>query len=180
MGRRRWQHPYEKNQKKKKQKTQVPVDIDETDCSSDNLTIHDESDEENLNFLVQDDEELMPDFDHLDNMFPDCLENISPELEIEGNTFSIGSFILVKFVYGKETKKPTEKVFIGQVVEPQNNGQINVKFLRKSSKVADMFVFPLVDDIQEVTLDQIIKQIEPQNISRGRHLFPNTKTYNCS
>lgn len=103
-----------------------------------------------------------------------------PDPEKKFNDFPVSSFVVVKFIYDQGTKNSIEKQYVGQVIELQQS-EISIKFMRKSSKTEDTFVFPMVDDIQDVSSDQILDQVEPIKISKGRHLFPKTiRAYNCS
>ncbi|KAJ2939488.1 hypothetical protein O0L34_g6309 [Tuta absoluta] len=90
-------------------------------------------------------------------------------------------FVIVKFDYNVKAKKTVEKRFVGQVINVVEDSHVFVKFMRKSQKAENTFVFPQVDDMQLVRPQDVILRIVPLNVSRGRHLFPKfIKEYCCS
>lgn len=86
---------------------------------------------------------------------------------------SVGSFAVVKFECATNSAKKSSTVkFIGQVIShTESLDQITFKFMRKSMKCQNVFVFPVVDDIAEVNLSQVIEILKPLAVRRGRYTF---------
>lgn len=94
---------------------------------------------------------------------------------------SVGDFVVAKFLYNAETKRPVEKNYVGQVLTAVKDSHLLVRFMRKSAKSSNTFVFPLVEDEQLIIHENVITKIQALTINRGRHLFPKFITqYSCS
>lgn len=79
---------------------------------------------------------------------------------------SPSDFVLVRFCTKKNIKH-----YIGQVQREDDDGDLEVKFLRKSTNGA--FIFPLVDDISSVLLSDIVKVLNTSKVHRGAFSFQN-------
>lgn len=90
------------------------------------------------------------------------------------------SFVVVKLVYGAQLKKPTVKYHLGKV-EKEEDGKLVIKFMQKSDKVDDVYLYPQVDDEQLISPEQVDAEVNPRQVIRGRHFFPKTvRKYNCA
>ncbi|XP_068081988.1 uncharacterized protein [Anabrus simplex] len=123
--------------------------IEESDENA-NFSVHDESDASELTISEDEDE-------------------VASSQPFDG-VVEKGNFIVAEFVYNEKTKRETRKVFIGEVVEV-SGGLVTAKFLRKSTKVDNVYIFPDVEDVQCVNISQILKTVQPYQIVRGRHYF---------
>ena len=128
----------------KKQKTKpVTPDDSEEDMDDENIPLtNDSSEYESDTELTEQISE--PDIDNLDT----------------------GDFVLVRFV----TKK-LNIIYAGQIVDKSRDVDTNdtlfeVKFLRREKPSAFSFVFPQVEDISEVTLEQIVGKL-PMPATQG-------------
>lgn len=96
----------------------------------------------------------------------------SSDSPVHSDDILSGVFVVVKLKYNENTKKECVKTFYGQVISNDNDGQFRVKFLRKSSKNNKIYIFPIVDDVMKIRLDQIVSTVKPLGVSRGRYTFP--------
>lgn len=96
----------------------------------------------------------------------------SSDSPVHSDDILSGVFVVVKLKYNENTKKECVKTFYGQVISNDNDGQCRVKFLRKSSKNNKIYIFPIVDDVMKIRLDQIVSTVKPLGVSRGRYTFP--------
>lgn len=79
--------------------------------------------------------------------------------------FAVGSWVLVKY----ETKK-TRKHFIGQVLSLSED-DMSIKFLKRTN--GGKFVWPEVEDIDNIQYTSVITILPPPQIERrGHHVFP--------
>lgn len=46
-----------------------------------------------------------------------------------------------------------------------------VKFFRRYQKCTNVFAFPIIDDIMTVNFNQILAEVTPLTVSRGRYTF---------
>lgn len=84
------------------------------------------------------------------------------------------TFVLVRLMYDVGTRKESAKHFIAQVLDKdENQTKVKVKFLRRSSKNDSVFIFPDIDDENEVDIEVIVRKVTPYKIIRGRHFFFN-------
>lgn len=86
----------------------------------------------------------------------------------------IGSFAVAKFeCQNKSATGGMIKKFIGQVISHSEDfSVVTLKFMRKSAKCQNIFIFPVVDDISEVEFSQIVCVVKPLTIKRDRYTFP--------
>lgn len=150
--------------KKIAQKKKVSI-ISSSEESEEEISLHDDSDDSKIvsSHCSSEDE----------------MDTSISQLRNTGTTIDVGAFIVVKFVYNANSKKEKEKHFIGQVVTTEGEA-ISAKFMRKSSKTEEAYLFPRVDDIQDVAVGQILANVKPNKIVRGRHFFPDAAQFNCS
>lgn len=88
-----------------------------------------------------------------------------------------GNFLLIKILYDKNTKKEKEKNFICQVIgfnKEADQKVITCKFLRNYKGSNDTYVFPVIDDIDGVSFDQIVSVLTLSSCHRGRYQFADT------
>lgn len=80
-------------------------------------------------------------------------------------------FIVVSLKYDEGTKKESTKQFVAQILK--DDGQhYEVKFMRKSSKAANIYFFPVQEDIYKVKKANVKCSITPLFVRRGRYCFP--------
>lgn len=83
----------------------------------------------------------------------------------------IDSFVVVKAVYNMVTKKESVKRFIGTVLSIQND-DLEVKYLTRSTKAMNVYVFPETDAIMIVNLFQIFEDMKLLLVlCRGPYIF---------
>lgn len=74
--------------------------------------------------------------------------------------------------YEAPNKKIINKKFIGLVTEIKENSKFCCKFLRQSSNSnKNIYVFPDIPDFADIEASQIISELTPTFIKRGRHSF---------
>ncbi|XP_054257994.1 uncharacterized protein LOC128982935 [Macrosteles quadrilineatus] len=89
------------------------------------------------------------------------LEPITPLPDVI-NDLSVGDFILVRF-----SSKKTFKLYVGQVISKYDDGDFEVKFLRKT--VGNKFVFPQAEDIASVQIQDVIQVLT--NFEKHRDIY---------
>ncbi|KAH0813913.1 hypothetical protein GEV33_008878 [Tenebrio molitor] len=90
------------------------------------------------------------------------LEEPPHEVEPDKDILHINSFVLVQFVYDKGSKKEKYKEFVAQIVDidaPRNLYTVKCMCLYGEKK--EMFVFPSIEDLCKITLNQIKKKLSP-------------------
>ncbi|XP_039291350.1 uncharacterized protein LOC120353005 [Nilaparvata lugens] len=88
------------------------------------------------------------------------------------NDFNDNDFVLVKLIYDANIKKTAKKTFVAQILcSNETTGKLEMKFMRKSSKANSIYIFPAIDDIASVKLENIVQKLVPIFIRRGRHCF---------
>ncbi|KAF2904917.1 hypothetical protein ILUMI_01259 [Ignelater luminosus] len=97
--------------------------------------------------------------------------NVTMDQLIEDQTF-----IVIKLMYNVNTKKEVAKYFIARCKEKKQE-TVMVHCLRRSAKNMNIYTIPdghfVLVDVIEIQINQIIKTVMPDNISRGRHFFKN-------
>lgn len=94
-------------------------------------------------------------------------ENLLEDEEMPQREIKEGDFVLTEFVTQKNPR-----LFIGKVEEKVNDNLLTIKFLRKViGKKQIYFVFPLVEDKQNVAKGIIKKIISARELRRGRYEF---------
>lgn len=129
--------------------------------------------------LTDDDETYLDDTNilkDLDELF-DVQNEKENDSELHTKKFKENDFVLVKLTYNQDSKKTTEKMFIGKVKEVLE-GRLICMFLRKSQKTESTYVFPHVEDVMDVCSDQIVKVLNTPKINRGRHVFEDVSNFN--
>lgn len=102
-------------------------------------------------------------------------ENKENEKELRNNDiFKVDNFILVNLVYNENTRKPVTKYFVAKILSTQPEG-ILCKFLRKSKKTADTFIYPPIDDDMLIQSKDVVRILMNPTINRGRHVFKDLK-----
>lgn len=99
-------------------------------------------------------DELGENDDELDNV--DTLNELEP---------GVGSWVLVKFVYGKRDSR-----HIGKITSKAGGDYLG-SFLRKSTKKSDIFVFPDVSDERAFASQDVIMHLKEPSVRRGRYSF---------
>ncbi|XP_038120201.1 uncharacterized protein LOC119770075 [Culex quinquefasciatus] len=99
-------------------------------------------------------DELGENDDELDNV--DTLNELEP---------GVGSWVLVKFVYGKRDSR-----HIGKITSKAGGDYLG-SFLRKSTKKSDIFVFPDVSDERAFASQDVIITLKEPSVRRGRYSF---------
>ena len=90
-----------------------------------------------------------------------------------GTDLKEGTFVLVKYIM----ENGVTKIYLGQIGLTQSSSsgrtkRATVKFLRNYRDTVDEFVWPGIDDIQEVMYNQIVGQVaEPLIQRRGELKF---------
>lgn len=101
--------------------------------------------------------------------FNDVIESEMQHKQQELN-LSVGSFVVAKLIYDKDSKKETIKKFIGQIISVDSES-VKMKFMRKSRKCTNVYIFPNVEDIMQVQNEDLLLSLTPKNVSRGRYTF---------
>ena len=92
-----------------------------------------------------------------------CDREREPAIEVHCNE---GDYVLVSFNTNKR-----DRFFLGKIEEEKENNDFVVKFLRKrQSKKGDYFVYPDVADIQTVSKNSILMNVNIRDIRRGRYV----------
>jgi hypothetical protein len=86
-------------------------------------------------------------------------ENSNENIDTADRDFRKHDFVLVKFL--TESK---HEVYIGQILDISDQN-FNIKFLRRRG-ISNVFLYPNVDDIQDVCIDNITSKVK-ENISSG-------------
>ncbi|KAL9699104.1 hypothetical protein quinque_002545 [Culex quinquefasciatus] len=105
-------------------------------------------------FSEDEQDELGENDDELDNV--DTLNELEP---------GVGSWVLVKFVYGKRDSR-----HIGKITSKAGGDYLG-SFLRKSTKKSDIFVFPDVSDERAFASQDVIITLKEPSVRRGRYSF---------
>lgn len=197
-----------KIQRKKKQAKKAKTDTEETDTDATISLCSDEDDDfidffeiEDDNNDVDNDESIldagdlsevnMPstsrilrDITH-NNTSRESEENAglksNEEVNFQEIELSKGDFLVAKFLYNEGTKKSTEKQFVGEIIDYTAGSHFYVRFMRKSTKTEDTFIFPQVEDDQLISLGQVVTKVTPLKVSRGRYFFPKSlRKHKCS
>lgn len=98
-------------------------------------------------------------------------EDWIPEIDLNGfedleRSPEVGDFVLTEFKINEKSKKPI--YYIGQVLGSKDeNGDLEVQFYRKHTKIPDKFVLPLVPDISTIA-ESAIKTILPKPNAHGK------------
>lgn len=95
------------------------------------------------------------DFSHCSNV-----ENNNPSKLVDSDVLKIEDFVLVKFM----GKSSSEIFYVGVIVQAYNFSDFGVKFLRKNG---NYFVFPLIDDISQISRKDIFAIIPKPNEIAG-------------
>lgn len=148
-----------------KKKKNMPVK-ESSDDSSEDYSVHDFSDE--LCFSSSENEL------HLEDTPQENLKNVLHSSNVQLEKLSVGVFVVIGMKYDEGTKKETVKNFIGQIISMNDNngGEVEVKFLRRSSEAFNVYIFPTVEDIMTISYSQVVDEVKPLHVSRGRYTFP--------
>lgn len=95
----------------------------------------------------------------------------SQKISISG--FSINDFVIVNLLYDLKSSKKENKKFYAQIIEINGDSEPNiltVKYLKQS--VGYIYVFPLVQSIGFVSVDQIADVVYPEVLKRNRYKLP--------
>lgn len=93
----------------------------------------------------------------------ECFEDVQPTME----NIATDNFVEVEFKTNK-----VNKYFIGQI-KGIFDETFEVKFLRPNRKIKNCYIFPTVDDICMISLEQIVKKLpKPTKLRRGGYEFP--------
>lgn len=109
----------------------------------------------------------------------DSAEESEPEEEqshvrrepIDIKSLKENDHIVAEFDYQGRRGHNVKKKFIGKILS-FHGSKIKCSFLRESSKQQNIYVFPFIPDIEEVTSEQVIAKIAPLFEKRGRYTFP--------
>lgn len=82
----------------------------------------------------------------------------------------VGSYVICKFTYNESTKKQNHKYYVGEIINLRDNDCCTVKCMRCKTK---SFVYPNIDDINEVNLGALVKVLHQPHVNRGRYTFSN-------
>lgn len=85
--------------------------------------------------------------------------------------FNIGDYILVKCLYNAGTKKEIYKFYPCLIKDNQSITIYVCQFLRSYKGSKDKFIFPTVDDVEEVNVENIISGLIVEDEHRGRIPF---------
>lgn len=94
---------------------------------------------------------------------PEVMEQeFEDEVQLTMENIAINDFVEVEFKTNK-----VNKYFIGQI-KGLSSENLEVTFLRPNRKRKNCFIFPIVDDICMISLEQILKKLpEPNKLRRG-------------
>lgn len=149
--------------KKERKNTTDLLESDDSVTASNNYSIHDSS---SCEAESSDGEKSTMEFDASEEHL-----NLPPEERVEEKDIVESSFAIVNFL--TEGKRKQKKQFIGQVTKKSADSKtITFRFMRNFSKCKNVYVFPPVDDIAKVKIDQIVKIVTPLDSRRGRFIFP--------
>mgnify|MGYP005986207339 CR=1 FL=1 len=85
------------------------------------------------------------------------------------------SFVCVKFTYTTKGKKETAKTFVAQITEMNESKNIyKVSCLRIYKEKRNVYIFPVVPDVVDIGLEQIVSLLPKPDIVRGRYIFDET------
>lgn len=136
--------------KRKMSKRYEHLSDSDSELSSDNFSVHDES----------------------DNLFVSSDSNDDDSIELSINDFKTDDFVLVKLVYDEKMRKKVDKTFVAQILSINDISQeLQLKFMRKSTKANNIYIFPTVNDISFVKLHKIQRKLSPIFCKRGRYCF---------
>lgn len=80
------------------------------------------------------------------------------------------NFVVVQFTYDENLKHEKIKKYVAQILNISDN-KYQVKCMRPYLQKANTFIFPNVEDICEVLLNNIIFKLSNPLVHRGRHIF---------
>lgn len=157
-----------KNNKRKKQADEVPVnetrtaDINTEYMIEQNLDSFDE--ELDLNFSLDSD-----DNDLLNELLREE-ENLADERYLFRTTNNIGDWILVK--YDVKEKSSNEKHYVG-IIKEINDNMLKVRFvkLKSEDKNSTTFVYPIADDIDDVSDSNVVCCLPQPTVGRRSQLI---------
>lgn len=103
----------------------------------------------------------------------DTPENFDEDVDfVNPSNILVDDFVLAEFDYNAPHQKSKSKRFIGKIKEIDNNFRtFQCTFLRKATTGKNVYVFPNVEDISEITAEQIISKLFPISSRRGRYTF---------
>lgn len=97
-----------------------------------------------------------------------CDEEMHEIVAHEEQPIEEGTWVKVTFLYDRGV----EKSFVGKVLSVIIPGEKYLgTFLRQSTKVPNIYMFPNVADEFEFQHPQVMKVLKPPTIRRGRHKF---------
>lgn len=83
-----------------------------------------------------------------------------------------GDFVQVSFIYNENSKKEVRKVFVSKIIHMEHiNEEIKVSCMRQYKDKKNCFVFPHIEDINIVNLQNVVSLLSKPVISRGRYSF---------
>lgn len=126
----------------------------------DEIETSEEEDEEAIRYSESDDEDFL-------TMIEREKQEIEEENDID-NAAKIRDWVIVRFC----TKK-TKKYFIGQITDFHDEPEVRFVKTVSQNKFATICVFPEIEDISEVSLENIVSVLpQPQIGRRGEFHFP--------
>lgn len=91
----------------------------------------------------------------------------SEEEQIKLDELHNGDFVVAEYNLKGRGKSTVKKNYVGEILD-HNNDRYNIKFMKKRGL---SYIFPDVDDVDEITGDMIKKKLKPPKIRRSMHYF---------
>lgn len=147
---------------RRKKLTRPSKTISSTSC---NLETNIENDKQFDEELVSDEPIPSGSHPHRDIEIEDEIERVLllPDLNVD-------DFVSVKFIYNQSLKNEAVKIFVAQIKQI-GKSKITVSCMRPHTANSNMFIFPNVPDICDISLKQINSKLHPPFIKRGLHKF---------
>lgn len=139
------------------------VICEESETSSDT----DNDLEESESFISSDKSSMHEQNSEDEEKHEDENDELEEARDLQARDLRVDDFVIAKFTQGKFSRN-----FVGQIIDIQNK-EININFLRQTSKIKNGFIFPAVRDESVVNISQILKKLpQPVHLRRGAKKFP--------
>lgn len=139
-------------------------EVDENTVDDPDTVIQDSSSDDNENCDESDNDSMNANDENNESKTNMIDENVKENLKV-------GNYVSVQLVYGMGRNKSTMKSFGAKVLSIKSDN-IQLKFLRQSTKASNIYMFPEIDDISTVKRHQIKAILTPIFERRGRICLP--------
>lgn len=96
--------------------------------------------------------------------------NEEENTSFERKKYSENEFVLVQYTYDEGTKKQANKSFVGKILTVTSN-VIRISFMRNFRGSKHIYVFPDIQDTDDVAITQIQRPLDLLSQFRGRYTF---------